>query len=487
MEYLTETRRYIKFKIKEPWQFREDGIIAESEELWFPKDIKNHRKEGKQIFETVEQCEAWYDKKVDVMRFDPQKKQYRTVPMVFKQQAKAVLKPTPDEWEKIQDVMTVPEIFTEDDVRVYHPLLAHNFKDRDRERFDLVTIKDFNTTIIDKSVLMGHSWGDPGVGRFFDSKLIKMTVEEALEFVGVYPDKKQLKSHLEMIYELEKGIYILNPSFYVMKSEEKLVRDLDAGIIRDMSIGFRANSREPIKDKDGNILWYEYQGGGEALEGSFVWLGAQPGARNRKQLDENPCANGNEVEPDKTEDSQITNNSGGKSMKLSINGKEVTFEADGLPEVQKEIDSVVTEEQSKTATIQSELDTTKNSLADVEGKLTTANEELESYKTAFGDYTPEKAKELIQNAANGKAYIDLLINEIIQFKSLLGLLEKDEESVKGEKSILEILTLEQLKTQHDQLKKAISEKFPYYGQLNIDHEFTKHEKTFAPEGAFELD
>jgi hypothetical protein len=56
--------------------------------------------------------------------------------------------------------------------------------------------------------------------------------------------------------------------------------EIDAGIVSDVSVGFTAKRGENIVDEAGREMSARrLMSPGEALEGSLVWLGAQPGAR----------------------------------------------------------------------------------------------------------------------------------------------------------------------------------------------------------------
>lgn len=278
MTLVETTRRRFGFKVDRDFNFELDDVKGEGGAVWFLRDHPDNK--DKRTFDSPEECLAWWQGNkagIMTMDFDPDKKQSKTLSVQFGKSAIV----SDDEWAKIQKLMVVPEHFSKDDVRVYHPKLAHNFIDRDRERFTKAVLDVFNKTIIDKPVLIGHQWGPPGEGRFFDSGLERVSIDEAMAFVGTAPFKG-FKKHLEEIQDKDGGLYILTPSFYLLKDEEAFIRKLDAGIIKDMSIGFRATAKDPVKDKDGNVIYNEYTAVLEAMEGSFVWVGSQYGAQNRK-------------------------------------------------------------------------------------------------------------------------------------------------------------------------------------------------------------
>ena len=139
------------------------------------------------------------------------------------------------------------------EIAVYEAKLANNVVDRDGERFHEEILQDFADTIAGKSLLMAHQWGPPGVGRFFKGELT-----------------------------MEDGVMWLVASFYLLRDgNEILIKNIDAGIVWAMSIGFIAPDRMIVRDATtGNPKWLEYVRGpngekGEAIEGSMVFLGSQ--------------------------------------------------------------------------------------------------------------------------------------------------------------------------------------------------------------------
>lgn len=167
-------------------------------------------------------------------------------------------------------------------------LLAHNAIDRDNERFSEKLLEDFVRTLPGKSLLIGHQWGPPGKGLFFDAYLEEMDLKAAMEATG-----EDLS-----LPEGVPGFKALMGWFYTTKTPEKegLLADIDAGIVRHVSIGFNAaNCLKVSNEANGETLYWEYRGPGEAREGSLVWLGAQPGATITKSAD----ADGADIEDDK--------------------------------------------------------------------------------------------------------------------------------------------------------------------------------------------
>ena len=282
MDHLQESRRHFYFSVSKSIPFEEDGITCKNGIVKFPKDTKKNQEKFDKTFSNEDECEAWFTERFgDMKTYDLTQTQYKTFKVNFGKSTKVTSK----EWDLIQAQMTVPEEFTPDDIRVYHPWVAHNFKDRDAERFRKDVLTAFKNTMSGKPILIGHGRDEPGEGRIFSAAIKKVDIEYALELIGPHPDKvAQVQKHLEEVQEMDGSILWLVAPFYVIKEQELLIRKIDAGIIRDMSIGFRAKKVEAIMDDKDKVKWWEYQDGGEALEVSFVWLGAQYGAGNRKTV-----------------------------------------------------------------------------------------------------------------------------------------------------------------------------------------------------------
>lgn len=164
--------------------------------------------------------------------------------------------------------LTADEIF----VRKY--LMAHNAVDRDNERFSETLLDDFAKTFPGKSFLISHDRSKLGKGLFFDSLTEEMTPEQ---FTALTGEEARLPDGKSIVKVVWAWIYMLKAQF-----NQELIENIDAGIYRHASIGFRANDIAPVKGQFDQILYWEYSPPGEALEGSLVWLGAQPGATAQK-------------------------------------------------------------------------------------------------------------------------------------------------------------------------------------------------------------
>lgn len=200
--------------------------------------------------------------------------------------------PTPAQMEAINR-FTV-ETLAAEDVYVRTAYLAHNGIDRDRESFDPALLRDFVRTLAGKGLFIRHPGGwdgdsGPGVGRWFEAALVEMSIEEARAALR--------EPELRFPPDAEKAI-LLEASFYLPRTDSNadLITGVDAGVVGDVSIGFRAATRTTLIDGDGQEIGMRLHGPGEALEGSLVWMGAQPGARITKAAGENTPARPASVE-----------------------------------------------------------------------------------------------------------------------------------------------------------------------------------------------
>ncbi len=156
--------------------------------------------------------------------------------------------------------------------------LAHNAIDRDDEVFDAALLADFARTLPGKGLFIKHplSWdGDsgPGKGRWFEADVQRMGLEEARTLLRA--PGLQWPPGVTTAEILMAGAYLVRT-----ETNKDLLTEIDAGIVSDVSIGFNATRAGHIVDESGRELTARrLTSPGEALEGSLVWLGAQPGAR----------------------------------------------------------------------------------------------------------------------------------------------------------------------------------------------------------------
>lgn len=300
-------------------------------------------------------------------------------------------------------------------------LLAHNAIDRDNERFSEKLLEDFVRTLPGKSLLIGHQWGPPGKGLFFDAYLEEMDLQAARSMTG-----EDLK--------LPDGVTqfkALMGWFYTTKSpgKEDLLADIDAGIVRHVSIGFNAaNCLKVSNEANGETLYWEYKGPGEAREGSLVWLGAQPGATITKAAD---ADDGADIDEDENKRKKEIKDMKRVFMKLGL-GEDST------------VDQALSVLNQKTARLNS----------------------VEEIIAPLGE-NPSKAlvEELVKNAEDGKAYKKDLIGRQVKCERLLGRIEDKPEAVTARENELGKRSAAEVKGDAAYLEKLVEEKFPGQSKL----------------------
>jgi hypothetical protein len=210
---------------------------------------------------------------------------------------------------------------TPDDVHAYKMHLCHSSYDRTFEKFPISYLQQFERTLPGKSVLPGHDTGALPLARFYSASLVSKMEDFPVPVSGrqlpdwwwgddedAAPLPGGLKADIVPNFEskrmkvtyLQAGYYFANDP-----TTEGLRKNIELGVYRDVSIGFRYDDltcdicQKSYFDKCPHILGYEDRDGrlatgtysgdpskAEALEGSIVYLGAQPRARLIKQLQE---------------------------------------------------------------------------------------------------------------------------------------------------------------------------------------------------------
>lgn len=155
-----------------------------------------------------------------------------------------------------------------EDIYVRQFLLAHTGIDRDNERFSEGVLEDFRRTLAGKSVLQGHNRNDLPKGLFFDAFVDVMDKNGFKILTG---EDIRLPANIERVSVLWGWVY-----FPKVDLNKDILALIEGGVCRYVSIGFKASGLYDVQDTNGNYM--EYQAPAEALEGSIVWLGAQPGA-----------------------------------------------------------------------------------------------------------------------------------------------------------------------------------------------------------------
>jgi hypothetical protein len=346
-------------------------------------------------------------------------------------QIKAV-KATDQEWELIKSFMVDPEGFSPEEVKTFKFHLAHNFVDRDGERFTIGTLNQFAKTIVGKEFLIAHLWGPPGEGKFYGAEVLQVSIDEALSIASDHPDSEVLRKQLEKIQGIDGHIAFLDVKMYML-ADSPWARKIGAGINTHVSIGFSAGRAAEVTDESNNLLWreYKYQGGSkrtEALEGSLVFLGSQYGAGSKKSPDEG--------DPE--------------MIKVKMFGKEFELDSE-KPDSLKALTDAAEGEQAKVTEAQGKL-------AESERNLKAAQDELAALKASVGD--AEKAKAAITLASE---YVDSLVEETIKMGSLAGLIELDK--VEERRAALKTLSVAQIKERLAEYQKIFKEKHPQAGAL----------------------
>jgi len=280
-------------------------------------------------------------------------------------------------------------------------VLAHNCIDRDAEAFDEGLLADFAKSLPGKGIYIKHpnGWdGDtgPAEGKWYGAQLQTCSLDEA---------RAMLKEPDLNLPPDRSTVTLLMADGYFAKTADNatLLTKMDAGIAGDVSIGFKATARTPIKDAQGRELQAcRIVGPGEALEGSLVWLGAQPGARAIKGAK----ANKRTTSQDDDEESNVD---------------------------QKEFDTQIAAEQAKTKALQPQAD-----------KFT-------ALKTALGkdnEVLADDPTALAALAIAGKAARASMIDDLVAADRQKGAVGDKPEEVEAAKAAYASFPIAQLKTLH---------------------------------------
>lgn len=301
------------------------------------------------------------------------------------------------------NAFALKELSTED-IYVRKCLLAHNAIDRDNERFPEPLLDNFAGTLPGKSLLFGHDRRSYfPLGLFFDASTEEMTADQFKSITGEDP---RLPDGTQSVKALWGWFYIVKTG-----SAEDMIANIEAGVYRHVSIGFAASDLIGVKKEvNGPTLYYEYVAPGEALEGSLVWLGAQPGATAQKDLKDQEN-NIKEVVPMK-----------GLVTLLVAMGLKFAMDAS---------------EDQVAAGIKSLL-----------------------------DEKDARIKALEKDAEEGKAYREDLVKTYVSSKAKLGEVSETPEAQEGMKQVASSYPLDFLKNEIKHLQDRIEKQFPATPQLN---------------------
>lgn len=267
--------------------------------------------------------------------------------------------------------------------------VAHNAIDRDRECFDESLLADYANTLPGKGVFIRHPTGfdgdsGPGKGRCFGARLERMSHDEARTLLRA--------PGLQWPPASDTAVLLMADAYIVRTAgNADLLLEIDAGIVSDVSIGGTVKDAERVTDAEGRELnVWRLTGPGEALEFSFVWLGAQPGARAVKHAN-------------RTEDRDMPT--------------EEQYQAEK---------SARTAAETKATNLQAQLDAAQPSHDIVLG-----------LRKALGDQASliDKPDDLAASVKAAAAYRDELIETIVKQERQLGLCDDDDESVTAAKAI----------------------------------------------------
>lgn len=310
---------------------------------------------------------------------------------------------------------------TADQVYVRKFLLAHNAIDRDRERFAEALLDDFKATLPGKGLLWGHQWGPPGKGLFFDSATEEMTPEQFTALTGEVPN---LPEGISMVKVLWGWAYVLQ-----IAENEGVIANLNGGVYRHVSIGFKALNYDSVTDQHGNVLFYEYRPKGVALEGSLVWLGAQPGATAQKALDIDEAPEAHTSVP--TDKGGSTPMKWLKTIAAKLGKPDLTEDTAG--------DAIVAALDAKDAQI---------------ATLTT-------------------------KAADGDAYRKSLVDDAIRFGRMLKEMPDDDEGTKKKAEFLGTWPIDEVKSLRDRLEARARKEFPADFTVEAQDESDRQKKNEA--------
>jgi hypothetical protein len=287
---------------------------------------------------------------------------------------------------------------TADQVFVRKFLMAHNCIDRDNECFPSDMLDQFATSMPGKSMLEGHDRRSRPCGKWFDATTEEMTPEQFKAITNVEPRLPDGATSCKVLWSWG----------YMLKTagNDELIAAVDGGICDHCSIGFAAADLTAVrKDPNGPAQYYQYVSPGEALEGSLVWLGAQPGATAQKALHV-----------------QDTTDKGESTMKMLV----AMLVGLGI----KSLTETATEDQ------------------------------IAAGIKALNDEKDAKIKALEPLAEEGKAYRKSLVEDAVKFGSLIDEVPVDADAQKKESDFLATLPLDRLKMTRDKFETKAREKFP---------------------------
>ena len=304
-----------------------------------------------------------------------------------------------------------PKALTPDEVGVFKYILAHNGVDRDEERFQEPLLDDFARTLPGKGFLEGHQRPAPGVGIWFDAKVEDISAEEFFALTG---------EELNLPEGVTQGKALWAWPYVLLATAEGIAKEIEGGIRRHASIGFRAADIVPVRTElDGPVAYWEWEGPGEATEGSMVWLGAQQGATAQKGADKQKIK-------------------GAESPETIIGGHQMKM----FKYLSDKLKQVITTDEDAMAAIDLVLEDGKTKSAKITELDTQLKEAGEKIKTAEA-----KMATMEGDAALGKEYLDDLATQFAQCKRLLGECGDTQEKVDAIKAVAMGMPLDYLRAE----------------------------------------
>jgi hypothetical protein len=282
--------------------------------------------------------------------------------------------------------------FAPDELYVRTFIVAHNAIDRDDEVFDEAFLAQLASTLPGKGCFEKHPLshgGDTGM-------------PEGMWFAAYTERMPQAQARamlrtpdLAFPPDRTDAVLLMASMFMPVMPENMATRTkLDAGM-GFVSVGFTAEKRAPVSNSNASRIF----GRGEALEASLVWLGAQPGARAVKSA-----------------------HTKGDPMEL-----------------QQKLDAAIAE---------------ANTLKAARDALQTKATKLDQIETALGDQKAllDNVPALLVSVADGKAYRESLVDEIVTTQRVAKLVKADTpEEVNALKAAYTGLPTTHLKTMRDTL------------------------------------
>lgn len=374
-----------------------------------------------------------------------------------------------NEWGRMVPFITNPDGVQRDDFKVYRSWLANNVIDRDGQRFPVKMLGQFAATIPGKSKMFNHDWfeGKPE-GRYYTAELVKVTHEEMLRRCG--PNAR--KDFADLVKEAENidgGLYWLVASFFVSARDAELVFKIDSGIYSQESIGFRAPTVVP-HEKDGKVLWYDWvdEGAktGEATEGSWVFLGAQYGARTGKSAGDNIFTSLgkafaiSEIESivEAALNSQL--NKAGKEQRKMIKVKIAGADYELDQEKPESVQGMVQDVEAKISGFQEAKQEAEN-----------LREQVATMKKVFDaagftqETNEEHAKAIVQDA---EAFRETVIAQTMKFGQLTGAIPQDETEAKAHRDSMVKLGTSEIARMGDGYKAIWEKANPPESQIKQD-------------------